>query len=66
MPMVKNKLQHILIISCCLLAALMLLTSCAASKYPYQKKRKKRCSECPKWSRVDEVPVIQMKADGTI
>ena len=65
--MVKKNLMHILIISCFLLAALMLFTGCATSKYPYQKRRKKkRCSECPKWSRANEVPFIQMNADGTI
>jgi hypothetical protein len=65
--MIKKNLTHTLIISCFLLAILMLFEGCAASKYPYRKKRKSRkCNECPKWGYADPAPVIQMKADGTI
>jgi hypothetical protein len=65
--MIKRILKQTLVISCFLLAILLLFESCAASKYPYRKKRKSRkCNECPKWSQSDPAPMIQMKADGTI
>jgi hypothetical protein len=65
--MITRNLKQALVFSCFLLAILVMFESCAASKYPYRKKRKSRkCNECPKWSQSDTAPVIQMKADGTI